>query len=150
MSKSLGKLSELNDIVLPESVSWWPLAPGWYVLMVVGVCMLGFLGYRMLMKWRKEAYRREALQELAKASSDFQVCELLRRVALVIASREQVSRLHGAEWIEWLEGKYGSSVPEQAQFIITDGIYDSGFKGQVTENFIDFAESWIKTHQRPC
>ena len=27
-----GSLQNLNDIVLPAPVPWWPLAPGWWVL----------------------------------------------------------------------------------------------------------------------
>ena len=30
-----GSLQNLNDIVVPGPVAWWPLAPGWYLLLAV-------------------------------------------------------------------------------------------------------------------
>ena len=27
-------LAQLRDIQLPEPISWWPLAPGWWVLII--------------------------------------------------------------------------------------------------------------------
>lgn len=32
MSTDAASLANLHDIVLPPSVSWWPLAWGWYLL----------------------------------------------------------------------------------------------------------------------
>lgn len=54
---------ELRDIHLPAPVSWWPLAPGWWLLLVA--LLLAVLG---LVLWRRGAptrrLRRAALAEL--------------------------------------------------------------------------------------
>ncbi|MGE0858472.1 MAG: DUF4381 family protein [Gammaproteobacteria bacterium] len=55
---------ELRDIHLPAPVSWWPLAPGWWLLLIA--VLLAALG---LVLWRRGAptrrLRRAALAELA-------------------------------------------------------------------------------------
>ena len=53
-------LQNLNDIVLPEAVSWWPLANGWYYLFGVLLLLLAWFAYRMIRSWRRNGYRREA------------------------------------------------------------------------------------------
>ncbi len=57
-------LSELRDIYLPDPISWWPPAPGWWVLMVLVVATL-FFGTRWLLRWHAQnCYRKEALRHL--------------------------------------------------------------------------------------
>lgn len=84
---------ELRDIHLPAPVSWWPLAPGWWLL--VGVVLLATLG---LVLWRRGAstrrLRRAALAELGAieaayaTAGDGHACaaalsRLLHRLALL-------------------------------------------------------------------
>lgn len=57
-------LSQLRDIHLPEPVSWWPPAPGWWILAVIILATL-FFTVRWLVKHRaNNCYRREAIQQL--------------------------------------------------------------------------------------
>ncbi len=57
-------LQNLNDIVLPATVGWWPLAPGWYILFASLLIALAWSGYRLLHRWKNNRYRRAALREL--------------------------------------------------------------------------------------
>ena len=52
----------LRDLHLPEVIGWWPLAPGWWFLIALAVAGLGYLSYRLLTKWRRNAARRIALR----------------------------------------------------------------------------------------
>ena len=40
-----GSLQNLNDIVVPGPVAWWPPAPGWYVLAAFALAGLAWLGW---------------------------------------------------------------------------------------------------------
>ena len=33
----------LRDLHLPEAIGWWPLAPGWWILIAIALVGLGFL-----------------------------------------------------------------------------------------------------------
>ena len=57
-------LQNLNDIVLPATVGWWPLATGWYFLFGLLLIALAWFGYRSLHRWMNNRYRRAALREL--------------------------------------------------------------------------------------
>jgi hypothetical protein len=54
-----GSLQNLNDIVVPGPVSWWPLATGWYVLAALLIVILLILAIRQWRQWRRNRYRRQ-------------------------------------------------------------------------------------------
>jgi len=54
-------LQNLNDIALPATVGWWPLATGWYFLVGLLLITLAWLSYRSLQRWINNRYRRAAL-----------------------------------------------------------------------------------------
>jgi len=104
----------LRDLHLPEMIGWWPLAPGWWFLIVLVASGLGYLLYQSFMKWRQNAARRIALKELARIQSEFkqgvddislaiELSELLRRTMLAYAPRNEVAGLTGESWLRWLD-----------------------------------------------
>ena len=111
----LALLHGLRDIHLPDSVSWWPLAPGWWLLLALSSLLLWFL----LRTWRQRgALRRQALKELQLIQDRFEqegesrqlaleLSTLLRRVALVRFPREQVAGLQGEQWLGFLDRSGG-------------------------------------------
>ena len=61
----------LQGLQLPDAVSWWPLAPGWWLLITI-LCiatpLLVFLIFRM---WRRNSDKRQAKQLLNSAYSQW-------------------------------------------------------------------------------
>ena len=93
---------DMHDIVMSEPVSWWPLASGWYVLMLVLAMAIIWFGVKTFKQWKKNAYRRAALREL-KSISPADLPALVKRVSLCIYPREQVATLSGEAWLEFLD-----------------------------------------------
>ena len=104
----------IRDLHLPEAIAWWPLAPGWWVviaLIVLGVSLL----FRHFLRIRaRGAARRHALRRLNELTADFEqhhdavafsshLSELLRRTMLAYAPRHDVAGLTGDEWLAWLD-----------------------------------------------
>lgn len=52
----------LRDIHLPPDPSWWPLAPGWWVIAVAAVLALCVMAW---MSWRRRRWRRRIEAVLA-------------------------------------------------------------------------------------
>jgi hypothetical protein len=79
-------LDQLNDIHLPEIVSWWPLAAGWWILMALTIVVLWWAIAGLLRQRHRNTYRRLALAELAELAateaSEQDIVLLLRRTAL--------------------------------------------------------------------
>ena len=140
-------LNRLHDIVVPEPIPWWPPAPGWFVLMAVACCSVAFLAYFRWKRWRANAYRRAALQELATADSVFAISEVLRRTALVVLPREKLSSLTGASWPSWLEKTSPIPMPEPVRERLAIGIYGATTSTADLKELKQFASDWIKQHQ---
>lgn len=110
----------LRDLHLPDPVSWWPLAPGWWAVIVLAAIGLGWLLRRAYGKRKFSAPRRYAIQALAAVEAEYlehrnpvklgqQVSELLRRGMLAYAPRHEVAGLTGEAWLRWLDT--GLAVP---------------------------------------
>ena len=107
-------LDNLRDIIVPDPVSLWPLAPGWYGLGVVLLIVLAcWAGWR-LRQWHRNRYRRIALAELDqleaaahdpshRLSALSELPTLVKRVALAAWPRETVASLSGPSLLAFLD-----------------------------------------------
>lgn len=104
----------LRDLHLPEMTGWWPLAPGWWVLIGIAACGLLYLVWRAFQKFQRNAARRRALSQLRYLKAEYswsgdavslaiKLSELLRRAMLAYAPRDEVAGLTGRYWLEWLD-----------------------------------------------
>jgi len=146
----------LRDLHLPPDISWWPLAPGWWVLLAILAVGLGWLLYQSLLRWRAGKPRRTALRQLVQLKKAYRqsgntqrlgidLSELLRRAMLAYAPRSEVAGLAGERWLDWLDqgmdekafsegaGKMIESLPYRnpeldAQGVDVDGLIDAVHK----------------------
>lgn len=104
----------LRDLHLPEMVGWWPLAPGWWIVVGLLLMAFGFLLQIFLQRRARNAARRHALQQLDALLTDYEehrnvvrfgveASELLRRTMLAYAPRKEVAGLTGDNWLAWLD-----------------------------------------------
>jgi hypothetical protein len=117
----------LRDLHLPGMIGWWPLAPGWWVLLGCLVIALGFLLRHYLRVRARRAASRHALQNLDALLDGYEqhrnavtftaaVSELLRRTMLAYAPRDEVAGLTGEAWLAWLDRDL-----QQPQFVSGPG-----------------------------
>ncbi|HZW58921.1 MAG TPA: DUF4381 domain-containing protein [Woeseiaceae bacterium] len=104
----------LRDLHLPDAVGWWPPAPGWWLLAVLVLAVLGRYLWQLVKAWRKSAARRAALAEYAHLVRHFRadgdvaalaqgLSALLRRAMLAYAPRQAVAGLTGDDWLHFLD-----------------------------------------------
>ena len=117
----------IRDLHLPEAIGWWPLAPGWWIVIGLAAVALLFLMRRALIARRRSSARRYALKKLKQHCDDYakngnavelgtQLSELVRRTMLAYAPRGEVAGLTGDAWLEWLDADL-----ERPQFVSGDG-----------------------------
>jgi len=161
-------LQNLNDIVLPATVGWWPLAPGWYFLFGLLLTALAWFGYRTLYRWMNNRYRRAALLELqlleerihateerdaeARDTNLRQIPILLKRTALSAYPRSQVASLSGKDWFHFLNSTVKNpSFTDSTASTLNKISYSLGELGAVDSRSIttllNASRHWLKHHQ---
>jgi len=147
----------LRDIHLPDAVSWWPPAIGWWLLPII-IAALAYGIYKLIQikkQQQKTAYRKMALKELSLIKKNFSnqaasveclrtISHLLRRIALSYLPREKVASLTGTQWISQL-----NHLAQQAAFtnthteLLVHGPYQQQLDFDQHELFAS-CENWIK------
>ena len=133
-------LSNLRDIVVPPAVSFWPPAPGWWLVGAACAIAAGFTVAAAVRYRRRNAYRREALRALEMADGR-DISAILKRAALAAFPREQVASLNGAAWLAFLDRTGGTAFAGTALLALTYG--GSGDRGAVAAQ----ARHWIERHR---
>jgi hypothetical protein len=143
-------LQNLHDIIMPPPVSWWPPAPGWYVVLGLLIGCLFVLAIQAFISYRRNAYRRAALDELQSADEGSDkigfISALLKRTALSAYPREQVASLTGKAWVRWLSEAAGLDVSAPVREALQHGVY-GGIPVTDTQALTDFAAQWIRRHR---
>lgn len=155
---STNLLQDLRDIHYPEPLSWWPLAPGWYLLALISVVMVGGVGY-FLWRWIQSRRRKErilrrfaSLNSMARQANGIKaVMELgvlLKQVALKIAPREEVAGLRGEPWLKFLDqtGKTHAFTHGVGRLLLT-APYQAGVPNDITALF-QLAGQWLRRQLR--
>lgn len=100
-------LQQLAPLREPSPISWWPPAPGWWLLAVLALIGLGLLALALYRRRQARRYRRQALQRLQQLASAGEVTleqlnQLLKATAMRGFPTTDVARLHGANWQQFL------------------------------------------------
>lgn len=155
-------LENLNDIVMPADVGWWPLAGGWYALAAVVIILLAWYIIKSVKDWKANAYRRAALAELqslvdnagdqdSRAAGLRKLPALLKRTALSVYPREDVAALSGDDWFRFLNSKVSKpSFSPQAFDLLNRVAYTTGdltdIGDDAVRSLVDACKSWLKHH----
>lgn len=102
----------LRDIHLPEPVSWWPPAPGWWLLLfaLIVLCLSCWFMYR---RWQHRQQQRDSLKAFTNIQLNFnqdqnrtklvrELSILLRRSCITFYPRELSASLTGESWLQFL------------------------------------------------
>ena len=143
-------LSQLRDIHLPAPVSWWPPAPGWWLLPAL-LLISAALAYVFYVRRRRNRWRRGALAELAQLRDaapqrvlrDLSV--LLRRVAISRFPQPEVAALTGDDWLGFLDRTLGEGTAFQSGVgrALLSGPYANDVEVDAAA-LIALCERWIK------
>jgi len=114
----------LRDIHLPETVSWWPLAPGWWIMLGFLVLVIVVVFFLRLARER-QLLGKQSLQEFTQLVNQFQqdrdaklllseLSRLLRRVSITRYENQDSAALVGQEWLRFLDQALANHKNEQA------------------------------------
>ncbi|MCV6584862.1 MAG: DUF4381 domain-containing protein [Marinibacterium sp.] len=136
-------LNKLIEPPPPDPVAMWPQTWGWAVLAVLGLGLALRCLWRWHRRYRANAYRRAALNELQGLSDAAEIAALLRRTALAGFARRDVAGLSGPDWIAFLSRSGG--FPQALGADLLAAPYRAGVT-PASDDLRAAARRWIVTH----
>lgn len=149
-------LAELNPLRQPELIGWWPLAPGWWIVLCLVLVATAVLIYLLRKRHARNAYRRRALLQLQALHAQFQadgntreylghINALLKSVAMLSYPRTDTAAQHGEAWRIFLN----LSLPPAAQLPsdFDNAVYQQHSPDIDMTQVYQAAQLWIKTHK---
>lgn len=159
MQTPASPLDQLADIHLPDGVSWWPLAPGWWALLALFIIVL--IG---IFIWRRRktqnAYRDIAQHQLDGIFADYQQTQnaaaylqalslLLRRTALTAYPHSFNASIKGEEWLQWLD-QVCPALPEKFSSELGENLLTSAYQKNPhidVSGLQQLSSQWIRLHR---
>ncbi|NVJ59299.1 MAG: DUF4381 domain-containing protein [Gammaproteobacteria bacterium] len=133
-------LSQLRDIHAPDPVSWWPLAPGWWILLVLIVGVLSWLTYYLWNRKPEIKLSTLALNELnsiaAKTPSTQSLAEaiqLLRRLLMARVDKASFASISLLSVVEFIQNSKLATIKDSSIELFKNKQYAPDFSISVEQ-----------------
>ncbi len=141
----------LRDIHLPAEPGFWPLAPGWWLLLALGAGLLLWAWLRWRQAQKRKARQQAVLNVLDSATSAYRqsgdahrlaqdLSELLRRYVRHVVRDPQATTLQGRAWAGYLAGLLPEKTDKSAFLKHIQAIENAAFNPAVSSQQ---AQQWI-------
>ena len=150
-------LKDFAEVIAPEGISWLPQTAGWLWL---GLAILGLAlhyGWRALKHWYRNRYRREALVRLRAIENRGDPGELIADVnrvlkitALVAYSRENVAKLSGQSWVDFLNQQCEQPpFSDEHRELLASAVYRRQALNNQHGQLLQASACWVEQHKKP-
>tara|TARA_B110000908_G_C10163752_1_gene407329 strand:- start:389 stop:955 length:567 start_codon:yes stop_codon:yes gene_type:complete len=153
-------LHGIDEVFLPEVVSWWPHTLGWRVLALGLLLYLGIVVYQAAVRWQGNYYRRVALKKLDQLFITYkdapqclqQLPLILKATALHAYPRLEIAQASGTQWLKILDSKckatqFSSPVGQQLLTIAYQPVQDWQLRDGQIDRLFELVRKWIKQHK---
>ncbi|MCU1716056.1 DUF4381 domain-containing protein [Pseudomonas sp. 5P_3.1_Bac2] len=163
----MSTLEQLEPLIAPASISWWPPAPGWWLLAVL-VPLLIWLGVRLLRRLpakkasstpspELEPLRQAALYELERLTKPYdgsdagpwlqQLNGILKRLCRERYPQSQSHTLSSRAWLAFLDSRCPAAGLTR-WMILVEGTYRPRctLDDQAIDGLQQAVSTWIRKH----
>ncbi|MCP4041459.1 MAG: DUF4381 domain-containing protein [Gammaproteobacteria bacterium] len=162
MDAGMGSLRDIHGL---DMITWWPPAPGWWMI-VLGVALLvvmvltwrrWYWRLKVVMSWKADALQQLHLIRGRLRHEDARILagefsELLRRIAMASHGRRDCAGLAGEAWLAWLEEQdpNGFKWSERGRILIELPFSPPRRRAPVVafEPLLQAAEEWVQRYKR--
>lgn len=129
------QLAQLADIHGAAEPPWWPPAPGWWLLGLLVLLVLGWFGKRLLARFRAHQRRKQMLAWVDRLNANINphgdpqaYLSTLNRIFKLVALRafpgQQCAGLAGRDWSDFVIEKMQKSPAAESLGVLASGPYD--------------------------
>lgn len=149
-------LSNLRDIHLSKTIGWWPLAPGWYMLMICMLLMFFVLIYFLRRFFKKRAVRQnlwlswlEIKNKIENQKAQpFEIALFIKKLVLFKLKQTKQSpeilSAYGDDWLAILKSQFFKTpLPEELALFLKDQLYQKQAE-ELSPLLLSCCEIWLK------
>ena len=144
-------LSGLRDLHLMAQPPIWPLATGWWILLLICIAVIAIacIAYHI---WHQlpAVYAVRKLKKITEKETDDlcylkKISQLLRRVAIAADGRPKIARLSDFNWQKYLQQRISHTLTKEEAHLIAFAPYESSLDVSVKRSLlVEHASIWIK------
>ncbi|MGB5507064.1 MAG: DUF4381 domain-containing protein [Sulfurovum sp.] len=151
-------LDNLHDIIIPDAVSFFPPAPGWFIVALLLFALIFHFVIQRYKHYKKSQYRREALKESVfykengKKNSKEDAVVLLalaKRVGIAAYGRGNIANLSEDSWWDFMQKHSKARVNTELRQEIEKLLYEDAYtmNSVLHDNIRQLVTIWIETHK---
>lgn len=114
-------LENLADVSLGQTPSIWPLAWGWWLVIVVAILALASISWFVVAYIRKHKFQRKALKAVNNITNNepqalVSLHAVLRRAVMHYFGSQEINSLQGGSWQQFLQdqAKYTKKIDDKS------------------------------------
>jgi Domain of unknown function (DUF4381) len=152
-------VQQLHDIHVPSPVMMWPLAIGWWLLLIGVFLCIGLL-YGTRNYWVTSRNKKTLLLALQNIQQQYEqdnnaahalnaLSILLKKSALQYYPRDQVAGLHGEVWFNFLSQTSKEIEIHKVRELFNEKVYQKQIQEDISYGF-KMVKEWIEQQRKPC
>ena len=141
-------LSQLKDIQTPEPVTWWPLAWGWWLIIVLTLVAIYGVIQLLIKRIENNKAKKQAIKMLKHIQNEphphktvIAINDILKRVMLVYITRENIASMNSKQWLDSLNSlTEAHKIPTRFSQLA----YQPKCSAKDADEYFTAAENWLK------
>ncbi|MEZ8649049.1 DUF4381 domain-containing protein [Vibrio splendidus] len=145
---------DLSPIITPSAPSWWPLAWGWWAVIITAIALIALVFFIVKRRKNNQQAKQEALSYFSNSQSQDDLSpsaaqDIVRQAALSYFPRDKVAGLSGDDWLAFLDAQlakplFAAKQSQWQQALYQDTALMSDEQKKAQQQLVNDCETWLR------
>ncbi|MEZ9482093.1 DUF4381 domain-containing protein [Vibrio splendidus] len=145
---------DLSPIITPSAPSWWPLAWGWWSVIITAIVLITIVFFIVKRRQKNQYAKNEALtcfrnSQLSNTLSPSAAQDIVRQAALSYFPREKIAGLAGDDWLTFLDAQlakplFAAKQSQWQQALYQDAALMNDEQKKAQQQLVNDCKIWIR------
>ncbi|MEZ8491585.1 DUF4381 domain-containing protein [Vibrio splendidus] len=145
---------ELSPAITPSAPSWWPLAWGWWAVIVTAIALIALVFFIVKRGQKNQYAKNKALacfrdSQPSNTLSPSAAQDIVRQAALSYFPRDKVAGLSGDDWLAFLDAQlakplFAAKQSQWQQALYQDTALMSDEQKKAQQQLVNDCETWLR------
>lgn len=138
---------DLNDIHLPEQISEFPIALGWWIVAVIIILSAIYAAFKYRSHVKLRIKKQQAIKQMQQNPSIDETIKILKWAAMQYFPRTELANLYGEKFQQFLSTKLSGNQQTQFEKLSTpafSSLYQQNVDTNVNDELNQASLLWLK------